>query len=195
MAGIVASSFSWMRRTSSGSFEIGVGQLAHFLGHRRRQEQGLAAFGDGPEDLLDGRAEPDVEHLVGLVEDDDLDLVEADRVASHQVHQAAGGGDHHLATLAQHSLLADDRLAPNDSHGEGPAAEAETLELAADLGDQLAGRGEDQGARASLAFVELLEDRQQEGGCLAGSGRRVAQAITSGQGGGDEAGPGWGSGS
>ena len=62
-----------------------------------------------------------------------LDLVEPDRVAGHQVHQAAGRRDHELAAHAQQPLLLEDRLAADDRHRAGAAAEAELLELAADL--------------------------------------------------------------
>ena len=56
----------------------------------------------------------------------------------------------------------------------------ELLELAADLDDQLARRGQDQGLRAAVALVDLLQDRHQERGGLARAGRRIAQAIAAG---------------
>ena len=42
---------------------------------------------------LDGRLEAHVEHAVGLVEDEDVDLAERDDAAGDQVLEPAGGGD------------------------------------------------------------------------------------------------------
>ena len=62
-------------------------------------------------DVLD---EAHVEHLVGLVEDDDCDAVEVERAAAHVVHHPAGRADHDLDAAAQRAELPVDRLAAVD---------------------------------------------------------------------------------
>ncbi len=72
---------------------VGGGELAGRSLERRREEQRLAlalALGD---DAVDGGLEAHVEHPVGLIEDEDLDRLEADGAALEQILQPAGGGD------------------------------------------------------------------------------------------------------
>ena len=52
----------------------------------------MAACGRGGEDAGDAGQEPEVGHVVGLVDDGDLDRVEADDPLLHQVFQPAGAG-------------------------------------------------------------------------------------------------------
>ena len=62
----------------------------------------LGALGD---DAVDGRAEAHVEHAVGLVEDEDLDVGERQRAAREQVLEAAGRRDEHVRGAGQLDLL------------------------------------------------------------------------------------------
>ena len=67
-----------------------LGGAAGLAVERGGEEEGLAlarALGD---DAVDGRAEAHVEHAVGLVEDEDPDLVEREGAAVEQVLEAAG---------------------------------------------------------------------------------------------------------
>ena len=64
---------------------------------RRREHQVLALRRERKvDDPADVRDEAHVEHPVGLVEDEDLDLAEVDRAAAEMVEQAPGGRDEHL---------------------------------------------------------------------------------------------------
>ncbi len=60
------------------------------------------------EDVVDGVDEAHVEHFVGFVEDDGVDLVELDDAALDEVDEAPGGGDDNLHTLAEGANLAFD---------------------------------------------------------------------------------------
>ena len=135
---------------------------------------------------LDRRPEADVEHLVGLVEHDRIHLVEPDRMPRHQVHQSSRRGDDHLATGGQETLLGIDRLAADDRRRAAASSVGELLEFQGDLDHQLARRRQDQGLRLAFALVDLLQDRDQERGGLARPRRRVAQAVTPGDGGGEQ---------
>ena len=72
---------------------VGGRDAADLAVERGREEQRLAVVRALADDAVDGGAEAHVEHAVGLVEDEDLDVGERDRAARQQVLEAAGGGD------------------------------------------------------------------------------------------------------
>jgi hypothetical protein len=95
--------------------------------------------------------EAHVEHPVGLVEDEHLDVPELRRALLQVIDEAPRRGDDHLAPLLEgpdllpHADAADDRGA---AHVTPPA---EPLQLLGDLQGELARRREDERARARLA--------------------------------------------
>src|ERR1043165_7620746 len=60
-------------------------KLLDFVRHRRGEEERLPSRGQRRDDAADGGEEADVEHPVGLVEDEDFDVREADGAALHGV--------------------------------------------------------------------------------------------------------------
>ena len=58
----------------------------------------LRQHGDDALDVVD---EAHVEHAVGFVEHEHLDLVEAQRALVHEIEQAAGRGDQHVDAVRQ----------------------------------------------------------------------------------------------
>ena len=73
--------------------EVAVGELADRRRHRRAEQRGLAAVRRQREDPLDVLEEAEVEHLVGLVEDDEAARAEVQRGARDEVEHAADGAD------------------------------------------------------------------------------------------------------
>ena len=59
-------------------------------GHGRGEQHGVAVLGDAAEQRLDVGQEAQVEHLVGLVEDDGLDAGQVQVALAQQVDEAAG---------------------------------------------------------------------------------------------------------
>ena len=130
--------------------------------------------------------EAEVEHLVGLVEDKDLELAERQGALVDQVEQAAGGGDENVKAARNGAqALAVGGAAEDD-------ADREVHELAVsfgaggDLRGKLAGRGKHQ--HPDLARLRNLtrggkavERGQHEGGGLAGAGLGDAEEIAAGQ--------------
>ena len=98
--------------------QIAVGELLDRPRHGRREEQGLALGRDQRDDPLQRMDEAEVEHLVGLVEDEDFELAQAERALVDEVEQAAGRGDQHVeaARDGAHALrignAAEDRRRP-----------------------------------------------------------------------------------
>ena len=129
---------------------------------------------------LDGiwRNESHVEHSVGLVEDQDLDLGEIHGALPDVIEQAARCGDQDLDAPPEELDLGVDPSAAVNDRGAECAAAAVCLHCLGDLDRQLARGGEDEDSdgmpRRREACVggvsKAFEDRQDEGGGLAGAG-------------------------
>ncbi len=70
-----------------------LGELPNVVGHRRRKQQGLTLLRKPRDHLLDIGEEPQVQHPVGFVENQDLDGPQVDMSLIHQVQQPARCGD------------------------------------------------------------------------------------------------------
>jgi hypothetical protein len=130
--------------------------------------------------------EAEVKHLVGLVENQDLDLAQAEGAPVDEIEQAARRGDQDVDAAGELTLvLADRSAAEHDGSGEAqmPAVGAKTV---GDLDRQLARRAEHKRA-ARLAqrrlgvLGEAVEDGHGEGRRLAGAGLGDAAQVTAGE--------------
>src|SRR5699024_4745542 len=72
---------------------------------RRAEEQLLAALLREAQDALHGLEESEVAHVVGLVEDGDLDLAEVELALGVEVLDASGGADHDVDALLERTDL------------------------------------------------------------------------------------------
>jgi hypothetical protein len=157
---------------------VGLGEPRDGRRHGRREEQGLAAVRAHPQDLLDVLDEAEVEHLVGLVEDDVAGRGQHERLARDQVHHPADRGNHYLGAMAQPRLLLADRSAAEDRHH---VHALQMLGVGAqrlgDLDAELASRGEDDGLRLLVLRIDVLEHRQAEGGGLAAPCLRLSDHV------------------
>ncbi len=159
-----------------------IGERHDLARHGGREEQGLTLLWQHPDYPAHVMDEAHVEHAVGLVQDEHLKGVEPDVALIEQVEQPARRRDQdvdaarqcldlrHLPDAAEHDGLAQARMAAIGG------------EAGADLGRELAGRGEDQdpaglGAGAPRHGRETLQDRQHEGCGLAGAGLGAADQI------------------
>ena len=140
----------------------------------------LRQHGDDALDVVD---EAHVEHAVGFVEHQHLDLVEAQRALVDEVEQAARRGHQHVDAVRQRTdLLVDRHAADGERDGERTDVPAVGAEAVGDLAGQFARRREHQHAAGFLVGpqalgVQALQDRQREGRGLAGSGLRDADDI------------------
>ena len=137
------------------------------------------------EDPLDVGQEAQVEHLVGLVEDEDLDLAEDQVALLGQVEQPAGGADDDLDALLQRLDLRLERAAAVDGLHADAALGAGGGEVAGDLDAQLAGGDDDQRLRDAVAALgrrdDALQHRDAEAEGLAGAGAGLADEVVAGQ--------------
>ncbi|MNE49844.1 hypothetical protein D3C80_1443890 [compost metagenome] len=162
-----------------------LGRVLHFpcsqcFGLRpdgRGQHDELACAQRAADNLgyLAGSAE--LEHLVGLVNDNRADLVHLELAQADQLADASRCADDKLGMLAQLVNLAFDRRSADQSHHLDAAVITVPLCLAENLHGQLLRRGQHQLLHHSLLRVNPLKQRQQVSQRLAcsglGSGKHV----------------------
>ena len=156
-------------------FQHVVGEAGDLLRHGGREEQGLARLRQLCHDPADRHDKAEVEHVVGLVEHQDLGRAEVQLAAPHMVDKPAGGGDQHVEAAREQVDLRPRRHAADDD-GEAQRRPEEAgvgAKAVADLGREFAGRGENEhagGERRRPATVgdQAGEDRQGESRRLAG---------------------------
>ena len=130
------------------------------------------------EDRLDVLGEAHLEHLVGLVEDEEAQLGEVEGALLEVVHDATGRADDDVHAAAQRGELDAVALAAVDrQHAHALHVGGVLLEGLGDLQRELAGRGQHERLRRLLRQVELRQDRQREGGRLAGAGLGEADDV------------------
>jgi hypothetical protein len=166
--------------------QVGLGDRADGRRHGRGEEGDLAALGRLAEDLLDVLREAHAQHLVGLVEHEELHAVERQRVALHVVHDAAGRADDDVDAVAQRTLLRHvGRAAVDGQDAEAGQVRRERLDRVGDLHGELARRGQDEcldvAAGHVRARVDGGEQRDAERGGLAGAGLRDAGDVAAGE--------------
>ena len=148
----------------------------------RGEEHALTVAGRGVHDPADPGQEAEVGHVVGLVEDRDLDRAQVDVALAHEVLEAAGAGDDDVDATAQAGDLAV--LAhPTEDGDPGQAGRCrEGRQRLVDLGDQLTGGGEDEGSGPAgparcPALGEARDEREEEGIRLARPGAAAAEDV------------------
>ena len=150
------------RGDAEGVALVAAGERLDRLGQRRREQQ-RAALGRGRiEDLLEVLAEAEVEHLVGFVEDDDLEAAGRQRAALEVVAQPPRRADDDVRPCLQGARLAPD-LHPADAGDDvATGVLVQPVELAGDLEGELARRRDDEGQRLGGArqLVRVAEQRR-----------------------------------
>ena len=174
---------------SAADFDRGVTvqgaprQRVHFGRDRRREEHRLALLRQRVQDAPHVGRKSHVQHAVGFVEDQHLELREIDVAPLHVIEQAARRGDDHVDAMFQRAGL---RLHP-DAAVDGRALQMGVPPVGADTRGDLLGelaRGhENQGPQsAALAWRQPLQDGQHERGRLAGAGLGRSDEIAAREG-------------
>ena len=133
------------RSIASASRVISCGMVAE----KNSVCRSLRQHGDDALDVVD---EAHVEHAVGFVEHEHLDLVETQRALVDEIEQAAGRGHQDFDAARQRTdLLVDRHAADGERDGERADVPAIGAEAVGDLAGQFARRREHQHAAGFLA--------------------------------------------
>ena len=136
--------------------------------------------------------EAEVQHFVGLVQDDDLDVLQAQVLLLVQVDQAAGRADNNLDALLQRLHLRLIGAAAVDRGDAGVALLGGVFQVLGHLDGQFAGRHDHECLRCARdcqlveAGVVAAHDALQRGNAeaqgLAGAGLGLADDVVAGEG-------------
>ena len=121
-------------------------QLLNARRKRGAEHHGLAALDGELVDLGQIVGEAQVEHAVGFVHHQELNLVEFDLHGALQVEQATGRGHHQIGILQLGNLQLVRHTADHVGHAQATAMRDQTNRVVCDLLRQFAGRANDQSA-------------------------------------------------
>ena len=146
-------------------------------GHRRREQRDLLGVGGVGEDRLDVLGEAHLQHLVGLVEHEVLELGQVEGALVEVVHDAAGRADDDVHAAAQRRQLHAVALSAVDrQHVHAAQVRGVLLERLADLQGELARGREHERLRRLLRHVEARRGSaartRRSCRCRSGRGRR-----------------------
>jgi len=162
--------------TDGVTHELG-GDLEDVLGHGGGKEDDLGGLGKELEDVVDLLSETAGQHLVGLVEDELLHAVGLEDATLDHVVDTAGGTDNDLGAVLKGLHVVTDAGATNAGVALDLHEVADGNNDLLDLLGKLTGRSEDEGLASLDRGVDLLEDRNGEGGGLAGTGLGLSDNI------------------
>ena len=174
--------------TSFGLLQEAVGQPLDLGRHGGREEQRLAKLRQQADDPLDVGDEAHVEHAVGFVDHQDLDVVQQDAAALDVVEQPARRGDQHVGAALEDALLVGEAHAADQQRHVELVVLAVDVEVFGHLGGQFARRLQDERsrhARLGAALGENIDHRQDEGGGLSGARLGTSEDISAHQDDGD----------
>jgi hypothetical protein len=162
------------------------GQQADVVGEGRREQQRLALLRQHAVDVRQFFGEAQVEHTVGFIQHQGLQLIEFQRVLAEQVDQATRRGDQHINAAAQlHHLRIDADAAIHRISAQWQVFSVLAHRLM-NLLRQLAGRHQNQctrriGGHFRSFHGQQLQQRQGETGGLAGAGLGRGHQVATGQ--------------
>ena len=151
---------------------------------RGREERDLLLLGCRSEDRFEVLGESHVEHLIGLVEHHRAHRCQVHRLATDVIECASGRGDHHVDAALEGADLRLHRRATVDRHRDRAESLAVAVDRLGDLHRKLAGGHEHErgGAFARCGIgIQVMQQRDREGGRLAGTGRGLRQHVTPGE--------------
>ena len=177
-----------------GRFEQAVGQRLDVVAEGGAEQQALLVLRHDGQHLLDVVDEAHVEHAVGFVEHQDLDLGQVEVAQARVVEQAARRGHEDVHAVAQLVDLGLHAHAAEHDHAlELGQVLAVGLHAFFDLGGEFARGGQHEGAdgraaalvERALAGLEAVQHGQREASGLAGAGLRAGQQVAALQHGGN----------
>ena len=165
---------------SFGSVRKPSRELADFGRHGGGEEQGLALARQQAHNPLDIRDEAHIQHAVGFVDHEHLDIAEQHPAPLEEVDQPAGRGDQHIDAASERLFLIDEALTADQQRGGQPVVLAVALETLAHLRREFPRRLQDERTRHPRPRPpggEHVDHRQGETGGLAGARLCATQHV------------------
>ena len=165
-----------------GVGEIGGGEFVHLLWHGGRKQHRLARRAQKRRDAAQGVDEAQIEHLIGFVQHQMAALAEIDGAPLDQIDEPARRGHEDIrAARKLPDLAIDGNAADNGCYPERRALHI-LAKVVGDLVHQFAGGRQNERARrfrrrALARGEEIFDQRQAEGGRLAGARLGEAEDI------------------
>ena len=153
-------------------------------GHGGREQHRLPAGRQHRQQLLDVRQETEVEHLVGLVQDQDADAGQGQVMLLDEIEQPAWSADDDVDASIEGLHLRFVRPATVDGGDPGTEAGAGRGEITGYLDRQFSSRGDDECLRTGAGRtrqIKPVEQRDAEPERLSGAGSGLPDQIGSGQ--------------
>ena len=124
-----------------------LANLAYLIGHGCAEKPGAVPVGGITQNKFNVLPKAHVEHFIGLVQHDIMDVAQVNGFPFNEVNQPAGSGHHNLNALFQLSDLGDDGSSTVDCHHPQALFElGETGHVFGDLNTELTGGTNDQGS-------------------------------------------------
>lgn len=146
-----------------------LGQAKNIGGQRSREEADLDVGGQELEDVLDLGLEAARKHLIGLIENEELEVVSLQEATAHHIVHTAWGSNNDVLALSKFS----DVLTDNGSTDASVHSESEELTDGVDdegnLHGKLSRRRDDQRLCVVAGRVEALQGADGEGTGLTSS--------------------------
>lgn len=151
---------------------------------------------DTLDDLSDLRLETHIQHSVGFVEDEVLDVGERDLASVNQVDQSTWSGGEQITSSVQSSDLRSNVGTTVDDSRSDPRSVSELSSFVVNLRDQFSGGGEDKTSGIGLSSRRVsavawlrwgggtntkhgIEDGEEESGRLSGTGLGTGHQVSS----------------
>ena len=160
---------------AEGVVLIFLGEIGDAPRHGRREQQRTTALRRGLEDELHVLAKAHVEHLVGFIQNDRLELRDIEAIAAEVVAQTARRADDNMRTGSECTLLGARIHTADTGNDAGASLGIEPGQFAMHLQRKLARRRDDQGQRRSrawqafFAFEQIGRNGEAIGDGLAGA--------------------------
>jgi len=157
--------------------ELG-GDLQDILRHSGRQKDDLGGLWQQLEDVVDLLLETGRQHLIGLIQDEHLDLVGLEVSSVDHVENSTWGTNNNLDTRSEGLDIVRQRGTTNRGVDGDVQVQTDVGDDVLDLQSQLSGWSQDQSLGGLLVDVDVLQSRDGEGSGLTGTGLGLSQHIS-----------------
>ena len=159
------------------------GDAGDSRGQRGGEERGLDVFGKRVEDGIEFVGKAEVEHFVGFVKNDGLNVRKVKRAAADMVERTARGGHYNVRTALQGADLTAVVLTAVDRGHDDTGLATVVVEGFAHLQAEFAGGRQHENDRGFGFTAEdvTFNEGQREGSGLAGAGGCAAEHVGAGE--------------